>query len=82
MFDGLKELGLSPLRSGKRILFSNGQYDTETNTLTLNGSNVEKRTSEIKQAYSGAVVKAQAKKYGWQLKETSKFNYVVQKRSI
>lgn len=34
----------------------------------------------VKRAYSGEVVKSQAKRFGWQLKETAPFKYEVMKR--
>lgn len=37
-------------------------------------------TAQIKQAYSAQVVLQTAKKFGWQVKETGKFQYAVTKR--
>lgn len=82
MFEALQMLKLNPVRNAQNIFFSNGSYSLNDNTLTLQGYDTDKRTSLIKQAYSGAVVKAQAKRMGWQLKETAPFKYQVQKRSI
>lgn len=50
--------------------------------LTMLGGNVEARTAELKRAYSAEVVKSQAKKFGWAIKETAKYQYEVVKRSV
>lgn len=52
-------------RGGK--LYIRGRDETET-------------TRQVKQAYSAEVVKQQAKKMGWQLKQTAPFQYQVVKR--
>ena len=82
MVDGLKMIELSPYQSGGYIHFNGGAYNTDTNILTLQGSNVDQRTAEVKQAYSAAVVKAQARKFGWKLEETGRFQYAVTKRTM
>ena len=82
----LKEMGLNPqaYTKGGIIYFNGGEFDTRDNVLTLRGSNVQERTRELKQAYSGEVVKSQAKRFGWALKQSNenKYEYTVTKRSI
>lgn len=81
--DALQMMGLNPVRNGQYIRFNQGTYDTKSNTLSLTmSSGQEERTSDIKRAYSASVVKAQAKRFGWQVKETGRFQYEVTKRSI
>ncbi len=38
------------------------------------------KVAEVKRAYSGEVVKSQAKRFGWQLKEVAPYTYEVLKR--
>jgi hypothetical protein len=79
----LQEMGLNPVETGAYINFRGGTYNHRTNTLTLEGANVDKRTAEMKRAYSAAVVVSQAKKYNWQIKAgKEKFQYVISKRTI
>lgn len=83
LFAALQELKLNPQKQGSMIYFAGGTYRAADNTLTLNGSNVESRTAEMKRAYSGEVVKSQARRFGWTLKQgKEKYQYVVTKRSI
>jgi len=44
------------------------------------GLDTAKITAQVKQAYSAQVVQATAKKFGWQIKETSKYKYEVIRR--
>lgn len=43
-------------------------------------SNREKIISQVKESYAAQVVKSQAKKFGWAIKETGRFQYEVTKR--
>lgn len=43
---------------------------------------VEAVKAEIKQAYGAELLKAQAKKYGWTIKQTDKYKFAVTKRSF
>jgi len=78
----LAEMGLNPRISGSFIEFNTGSYNTKTHSFTFRGASGEKHSEEIKQAYSAEVVKAQAKRFGWQIKATSKYEFAVIKRSI
>lgn len=83
----LTELGLNPQKNGNRITFYGGSYDTTTKTATLSssrmaGTNAEELTAKIKRAYSAEVVKATAKRYGWQIKETEPYKFQVIKNSF
>lgn len=57
------------------VTYSNGK-------LIVRGGNadLDTLTTQVKQAYAAEVVKSQAKKYGWQLKQTAPFRYEVVKR--
>ena len=82
-------MGLNASQVGTRINFAGGWYDISSKSMTLQGSNmagtmdrVEAVKAEIKQAYGAELLKAQAKRYGWQIKETGKYKYQVVKRSF
>lgn len=66
-------------RTGDQIDF--GAYGESFNKATheLRVKN-EKTAALIKQAYSAEIVKAQAKKYNWLLKETAPYTYEITKR--
>lgn len=84
MLAAMTTLGLSPVKQGDVIYFRGGQYHTKTHTLTLQEygrDSVEDRTAKMKQAYSGEVVKSQAKRFGWKIQQTGEFEYEVTKRS-
>jgi hypothetical protein len=51
--------------------------DTETGKSNLSSY---RNADALKQAYGAEVVKAKAKQYGWQLKETEQFKYQIVKR--
>jgi hypothetical protein len=60
------------------IRFGNGEsYSRERGELSLRK---QETAALIKRAYSAEVVKSQAKKFGWQLKETAPFQFTVTKR--
>jgi hypothetical protein len=54
------------------VSYSNGK-------LSVRG-NIPDAQEQVKQAYSAEVVKSQAKKYGWQLKQTAPFKFEVVKK--
>lgn len=61
-----------------RIRFNNGEsYDADTQELKIRSADGAKL---IKRAYSAEVVKSQAKRFGWQIKETAPFQFEVLKR--
>lgn len=80
----LKEMGLSPNRNGNIIYFSGGYFEVDTekqnHRITWRVSNAEERTTELKRQYSAEVVKSQAKRFGWQLTQKSRFEFEVTKR--
>ena len=76
----LTELGLSPQQRDKTIYFRLGQFDTQTGQLSVRRNDATEFASELKQCYSAQIVKTQAKKFGWQLKETAKYQYEIQRR--
>lgn len=61
-----------------QFTFTGGQFFGRMEKMT------ESRASEglalVKRAYSAEVVKSQAKRFGWQLKEVAPFKYEVMKR--
>jgi hypothetical protein len=54
-----------------------GSYDRQTGKLTVQS---EAQGNKIKQYYSGEVVKAQAKKFGWQVKTVGANKFEIIKR--
>lgn len=75
----LKDLKLAPYRAGKTTLYfgNNESFNATTKELRVTAG---RDVAEIKRAYSAAVVKSQAKRYGWTLKEVAPFKYEVTKR--
>lgn len=74
----LQALRLSPIQQGSVIRFGRGEYiDVATGKSEL-ASNRD--ANQIKRSYAAEVVKSQAKKNGWTLKETAPFQYEVSKR--
>jgi hypothetical protein len=74
----LDDLGLNPRIQNHMIYFGNGEsFNNETKEVRVRQTT---DVAQIKRAYSAQVVKTQAKKYGWQLKETSPFEYTILKR--
>lgn len=82
----LKEMGLNPTRSGNMIRFRNGSFQIDPNkkasVVTWVGANSEDRTKELKRSYSAQVVLSQAKKFNWQVKQKSRFEFEVTKRRL
>ena len=60
-----------------QISWYGGEYDRRTGVIKVKN---EASGKLIKKAYSAEIVKAQAKRFGWQLKETSAFTYEITKR--
>lgn len=74
----LRVLNLNPRRVGEMIYFGASEsFYKPAQRLSVRS---ESTVAKIKQAYSAEVVKSQAKRFGWTLKETSPFNYQVVKR--
>jgi hypothetical protein len=74
----LTKLGMYGIYStDKAVNWSGGSYNKETGKLTVTNTTLGNR---IKQAYSGEVVKSQAKRFGWQLKEVAENKYEIIKR--
>ena len=75
----LADMGLNPRRAGLIIGHRAGQYDRETGTATWRGQD---RTAELKRAYSAQVIKSQAARFGWTLRQskTDKYTFTVAKR--
>jgi len=77
----LESLRLNPFEYVNGISFDLGSYDKASGVFRLNtGSTAQRNVKEIKRAYSAEVVKSQARKFGWTLKETAPYEYVVAKR--
>ena len=74
----LAALKLNPVRSGNVVYFGyNESFNKDTGELRVRSQDT---VAKIKQAYSAEIVKSQAKRYGWTLKETAPFQYSVIKR--
>lgn len=74
----LEGLGKLPVKDGeKRLYWQGGNYNKDTGKLTV----LDQKFGEtVKRAYSAEIVKAQAKRFGWQVKQTSEFKYQIIKR--
>lgn len=81
----LNALKLNPHAAGQDIVFRDGQYVAATGEIrwtqtAWNRQDWNAKTAEIKRAYSAEVVKSQARRFGWQLKEVAPYQYEVIKR--
>lgn len=74
----LKGLHLGPRLNNDVIYFGSDEW-INVNTGAAQISAV-RDVRTIKRAYSAELVKQQAKKYGWQLKETAPYEFQVTKR--
>lgn len=59
------------------LVWSGGSYDKATGMLSVRN---EADGKLIKRAYSREIVKSQASRFGWSIKETSQFKYEIIKR--
>lgn len=59
------------------MLWDGGQYQKISGRLVVRD---EKTGQNIKRAYSAELVKAQAKRFGWQVKKTDEYKYQIIKR--
>lgn len=74
----IKSLGMVPAGTGQTIYFGNGEsFDKERGELRVTS---QERAALIKRAYSAEVVKSQARRFGWHLKQTGEYQYEVMKR--
>ena len=74
----LVKLNLAPVRTGNTVFFGSGEsFNKETGELRVRS---QETVSKIKQAYSAQIAAAQAKRFGWSLKEIGSFQYEVTKR--
>lgn len=76
----LNRLGLNARIQNGIIRFTGGTF--YEGRLTSTSLNAEEQAKEIRRAYSGEVIRTQARKYGWQVKETGKNQLEVIKRSL
>ena len=85
----LEQMGERPVLQGDIIRFRSGSYDCRMGEMVIEitatyGQDVEKlkgeKMNEVKRAYSAQVVQSQARRFGWTLKETGKYQYQVLKR--
>lgn len=68
--------------AGMRIFFNEGQYDSETGRLTLQGNNAEERAAEIKRAYMTQATMATAAKFGFSVRIAGPNKFVAIKRTL
>lgn len=74
----LRTMGGYVARSGEVIYFGRGEsFNKVTGELRVTSQD---RAALIKRAYSAEIVKAQAKRFGWHLKETAPYQFEVVKR--
>ena len=77
----LEQMGERPNLLGDTLTFRSGRYNCATGQMTVTGYGEEsEKLNEIKRAYSAQVVQSQARRFGWTLKQTSKYEYQVLKR--
>jgi hypothetical protein len=71
----LERLGYHPILTGTTLQWEGGEY--RSGRLTIRGANGEQKGKEIRQAYSGEIIRSQAAKMGWQVKQTAPNKYQV-----
>jgi hypothetical protein len=77
----LNDLKLSPIKQDDRIYFGYGSYDTKSGQFQIRSSrSAAEIVNQIKRAYSAQIVKTQAKKFGWQIRETAPYEFEITKR--
>lgn len=75
--------GVKPVLKGDTMTFQGGSYNCKNHEFTFQGLNqakADERVKEFKRAYSGQVVLSQAKRFGWQVKQTGQYAYEIMKR--
>ncbi len=78
MAEALASIGEASTRYGQRLCFGQNEfYDADNGVLQITQS---RNVAEIKRAYSHAIVKQQAKKMGWQLKQVGPNKYQAVRR--
>lgn len=65
-------------RYGRAATIQNGKLTHDTRMIGTGGQPLTENM--VKQAYSGEVVKSQAKKFGWAVRQTADNQYVVVRR--
>lgn len=73
----LASAAIAALGMSASVSYENGTLQIRSRFGALDKEEVQ---SQFKQSYAAQVVQSQARKYGWQLKETGKFQYEVTKR--
>lgn len=82
----LNALGKQATVVGNRVTFAGGVFENgcftyqSTYYARVSQQQAAQEVAKLKQAYGGEAVKATAKKWGWQIKETAPFEYEVIKR--
>lgn len=62
-------------------VFQDGQFDFRSTYYDrLTDTAATEQVAKVKRAYGAEIVKSQAKKFGWQLKETAPYQFEVLKR--
>lgn len=75
--------GVKPVMRGNLITFGPHQYNCDTHEFKFSGlaqAKADEQVKEFKKGYSAQVVQQQAKRFGWQLKQTGPYAYEVLKR--
>lgn len=84
LMEALTAMKLEPRMFNDAIRFNGGSYDLRTKQATVYGSEmagtidqVDQFKANIKREYGVAVLKSNAKRYGWQLKQTGDYKYQI-----
>jgi len=75
--------GLNPKLTGDIIKFNGGSYHCASHEFTFSGLNqkqADEKVAKFKRGYSAQVVLSQAKRFGWQVKQTSQYEYEIVRR--
>lgn len=82
----LNRMGLGATNHQGLVSFSGGTYNVATGQLDARsnrrGFNADSLKNNIRKAYSGEVIRSQAKRFGWQVKELGNNKFEVVKRSL
>lgn len=83
LLDALNSAGQRAVLQNDRITFASGEYDCVKHQFTFRGLNqqqAEEKVKEFKRAYSAQTVLSQAKRFGWQVKQTGQYAYEIIRR--
>ena len=81
LFRALERMKLSPRfnSDGSKIMFSGGTFDVASGEVTTRSGDPQGQLADMRQHYGAAITLDQCEKYGWQVEETSPFQFQVTK---